>query len=133
MKKKLLLCVCLSCIIAIFGSAATSEKHQSLDGILVELNVSGGPDTNPTTGDNPHPRSPIVIPEVSVDGYTLYLYNIGYDMTVQLLDEDGYVVYTTFVPASTPTVVLPSTLSGDYELRLIPSGSAYYFYGDITL
>jgi hypothetical protein len=54
-------------------------------------------------------------------------------MTVQLLDEDGYVVYTTFVPASTPTVVLPSTLSGDYELRLIPSGSAYYFYGDITL
>ena len=46
-------------------------------------------------------------------------------------DEDGVVVYTTYVPAGTTMIVLPSTLSGDFEIRLV--GDTYYYRGYITL
>ena len=53
------------------------------------------------------------------------------DYTLELLDEDGVVVYTTFVPSGTTTVILPSTLSGDFELRLV--ADTYYYRGYICL
>ena len=55
----------------------------------------------------------------------------GYTLT--LLDEDGDVVYSTIVPAGTSTVTLPATLTGDYELRLYPDATAYFFYVHIEL
>ena len=94
----------------------------------VSLNVGIVDETGTHGGD---PRSPIVIPSVSLDGHTLYTGAVWFDATLQVLDEDGNVVYTTFVPAGTPTVVLPSTLSGDYELQLIQG--YWYFYGYIIL
>ena len=53
--------------------------------------------------------------------------------TLQLLDEDETVVYSTYIPAGTTQVVLPSTLSGDFEIRLIPYNAAYYFRGYLIL
>ena len=82
--------------------------------------------------DNPH-RGPILIPNVSIDGHTLYLYHVGYDLTVVLLDEDGEAAYTVYVPAGTSAVNLPATLSGDYEIQLYPDDSSYYFYGWVEL
>jgi hypothetical protein len=49
-----------------------------------------------------------------------------------LLDEDGEVAYQTSVPNSASIVVLPTTLSGDFELQL-DYGGDYYFYCDIAL
>ncbi len=72
------------------------------------------------------------IPNTSLDENTLYFYNVDYDLTLVLLDEDGEEAYTTFVPAGTATVVLPSSLSGVYELQLLPGGS-FYFYTVIQL
>jgi len=69
---------------------------------------------------------------LSIDGHTLYFNNVGYDLTLVLLDEDGEEAYATFVAAGTTAVVLPSTLSGDYELQLYPTDSVYYFYSEIT-
>ena len=37
------------------------------------------------------------------------------DYTLQLLDEDGYVVYSVDSLSGTTQVVLPSTLTGDYD------------------
>ena len=53
------------------------------------------------------------------------------DYTLNLYDEDGYVVYSAFVPAGTTQVVLPSTLSGSFELRF--ETDTYYYYGYIDL
>ena len=53
--------------------------------------------------------------------------------TLQLLDEDETVVYSTYVPAGTTQVILPTTLSGEFELRLIPFNAAYYFRGYIII
>lgn len=82
--------------------------------------------------DNPH-RGPVLVPNVSIDGHTLYLYHVGYDLTLVLLDEDGEAVYTVYVPAGTSAVMLPATLSGDYEIQLYPDGSSYYFFGWVSL
>ena len=55
------------------------------------------------------------------------------DLTLQLLDEDETIVYSTYVPAGTTQVVLPTTLSGEFELRLIPLNATYYYRGYIYL
>ena len=52
------------------------------------------------------------------------------DYTLNLYDEDGEVVYTVFVPVGTTQVILPATLSGDFELRFETST---YYYGYISL
>jgi hypothetical protein len=63
--------------------------------------------------------------------YTLTMPAFEDDFTLVLLDEDGVVVYTTYVPAGTTMIVLPSTLSGDFEIRVV--GDTYYYRGYITL
>lgn len=88
---------------------------------------------DPTGNQGSRPRTPVARPNVSIDGHTLYLYHVGYDLALVLLDEDGEAVYTTFVPAGTSAVMLPATLSGDYEIQLYPDGSSYYFYGWVEL
>ena len=68
---------------------------------------------------------------ITQDDYTLTMPAFENDFTLVLLDEDGVVVYSTFVPAGTTLIVLPSTLSGDFELRLV--GDTYYYRGYISL
>ena len=83
----------------------------------------------------PIPKSPALppkAPEASIDDHTLYLYNVDYDLTLCLLDEDGEEAYTVFIPANTASVVLPSTLTGDYELQLLTDG-LFYFAGWVEL
>ena len=53
------------------------------------------------------------------------------DYTLELHDENDVVVYSVFVPAGTTMVVLPSTLSGSFEIRLV--GDTYYYRGYIDL
>lgn len=68
---------------------------------------------------------------ITQNDYTLTLPAFEDDFTLVLLDEDGVVVYTAYVPAGTTMIVLPSTLSGDFEIRLV--GDTYYYRGYITL
>lgn len=86
---------------------------------------------DPTEDQGEHHRNPVAIPSVSLEDYTLTFSTPCYGWTLVLIDEDDEVVYTTIITSD--TLVLPSALEGDYELRLIPGGSAYYFYGNITL
>ena len=74
-------------------------------------------------------RGPVLIPEVSIDEYTLYFDSSCENCILRLVDEEDEVVYTTLI--SSDTLVLPSYLSGDYELQIIRDN--WCFYGDITL
>ena len=87
-------------------------------------------DPNHDQGD-PH-RGPVLVPEVSIEGYTLFFGTPCDGSVLRLLDEDGFVVYSTVIPTGTTTLPLPSDLSGEYELYLYPQGG-YYFTGIITL
>ncbi len=59
------------------------------------------PPLKPSNGSKPKPRAPIAKPTVSIDQKTLYFYNVGYDLTLELLDEEENVVYSVFVPLQT--------------------------------
>ena len=74
----------------------------------------------------------MVHPKVSQDGHTLYFNNVGYDLTLVLLDDEEDEVYAAIIPAGKMTVTLPSSLSGTYELQLYPGGN-YYFFSDSIL
>lgn len=122
--KKFLFFVCLSLLGGVTFVSNASEMNEDLNlqvGIVEPSDAHGG-----------HTRTPVVVPEITQDGHTLYFNNVGYDLELVLLDEDGDEVYFVLVPANTASVVLPSSLSGDYELQLYPGGT-YYFYSDITL
>ena len=74
---------------------------------------------DPNYGDDGQHRGPVFIPSISIDGYSL-IFNTPCDgCTLRLLDEDGYVVYTTVIPNGSTNLVLPSYLSGDYQIELV--------------
>jgi hypothetical protein len=81
-------------------------------------------------GTYPFPRGPVGLPNVYIDANTLSFENLWGTYVLQIL-QGSTVVYTTVVPYGTTSVVLPSTLSGNYEFRLV--ADSYYYYGYITL
>jgi len=86
----------------------------------------------PIGGGIPTPKSPVQGPVVSIDGHTLYLYDVTDDVTLQIFDENENEVCTLYVPAGTTSVALPTTLEGEYQIQL-HNGGIYYFLGFITL
>lgn len=82
--------------------------------------------------ENPsHPKSPVEIPDVSIVDHTLYFDTPCDGCTLNIVDENDMVVYTLVIPTGTTSLVLPATLSGEYELQII-SGN-YLFFGTIDL
>ena len=110
----------------ILGEVNVFANVQGTDVNLVPGKIDNTP-LNPEGG-----KAPVIVPSAMLDGYTLYIDGINADYTLELIDENDTVVYSTYVPSSVNVVVLPSTLSGNFELRLYPGGS-YYFYGYISL
>ena len=70
---------------------------------------------------------------ITQDDYTLTLPAFDYDYTLVLFDEEGIVVFSADYSAGTTTVTLPSTLSGEFELRLVPYAATYYYRGYMEL
>ena len=82
---------------------------------------------DPENGQNDYPRTPILIPHVSINGYTLKFYTPCDGCTLRLIDESGSVVYATVIPVGTNTLILPSYLSGEYKIEIIQG--IYCFWG----
>ena len=55
------------------------------------------------------------------------------DYTLVLFDEDGEIVYSDTLLSGSTMFVLPSTLSGSFEIRLMPFASTYYYRGYLDL
>ena len=79
-----------------------------------KINQSGGP------------KSPVLVPGVSIDDYVLTFDASCLGCELRLMDEDGDVVYTSTITSS--TLVLPSYLSGEYELQIIRGNWCFYGY-----
>ena len=83
------------------------------------------------TVGHPIPKSPMQAPTVYIEDYTLS-FAVGHpEYVLQITDEDGDVVYTTTIFSSLTDVILPSTLSGNYEIQLTMGN--WLFTGYITL
>lgn len=75
-------------------------------------------------------RSPVSIPEVDLDNYTLSFITPCDGCILRLLNEYGEVAYTTVI--NTTSLVLPSNLSsGDYRIEIIRGN--FCFWGYISL
>ena len=73
---------------------------------------------DPINGDDGQHKGSVFVPSISLDGYSL-IFNTPCDgYTLRLLDKDGVVVYSIVIPTGTTSLVLPSTLSGDYVIEL---------------
>ena len=80
---------------------------------------------------NGHGKSSIEVPKVYIEDYTL-MFGINHpEYTLILKDENDNVVYTTTVFTTQTDVILPSTLSGDYQIELIMDD--WLFVGEISL
>lgn len=109
----------------------------ALPAFMYAVNAPGDPIpfntgyVNPTSPGNPKPKSPVCVPIVYQDGNVLTFATACDGCTLQLVDEDDDVVYSIVIPAGTTTLVLPSTLSGTFELQIIRDNGL--FYADIIL
>ena len=83
----------------------------------------------PTVPTEPH-RSPILVPVFYLDGYTLTASDYTLGCTVELIDEDDNVVFTTYVSIE-GDIQLPTTLAGTYTIRVTRGGIT--FIGEIEL
>ena len=100
----------------IFSTSVSAQE-------LVPLTVCIEEDDQP--GGNGHPRSPNETPIVYIDDYTLLFEANHPDYVLNIKDEDGDVVYSTVVYSTQTQVVLPSTLSGDYQIELVVNNLLY--------
>ena len=83
----------------------------------VSLSVCDDYDNTPV--GHGYGKSPIQAPTVYIEDYTLAFVADHPDYILNIKDEDGEVVFSTPVYTTETQVVLPSTLSGDYEIELI--------------
>ncbi len=96
---------------------------------LVPLSVNIEDDNKPIGHGSP--KNPIEVPLVYIEDYTLSFEAYHPDYALIIKDEDGDVVYSTTVFSAETQVVLPSTLSGDYEIQLVMGN--WLFTGWINL
>lgn len=119
MKKLLLLALC-----------AFIMSTNALAWELVPLSASWGTDKPIIHGG---PRNFIEPPTVHIEDYVLTFEADHPDYVLHIKDIDGDVVYTTTVYSMMTLATLPSILSGEYELNLVPLSSTYYYIGYIEL
>ena len=72
------------------------------------------------------------VPTITLDGYELSFQSSHSAYTLYIV-ENEVVVYSVAVSLNATSIILPSWLSGEYELQLYPDDCNYYFYGYIEL
>ena len=103
----------------------THAMAQTPGGNQIDLNL-GWIDPTPV-GDGPA-RTPVDLPTVYLDDYTLTFEASHPEYVLYIKDENETVVYSTVVTSATKEVVLPSTLSGDYEIQLVTGNWCFWGY-----
>lgn len=118
MKKKRLIILLLTLALLPLSNVSVMAK-------TVNFNV-GYVDPDDTMDDDP--RSPILIPEVDLEDYTLTFYTPCDGCVLRILDENDNVVYSTVIPTGAISLVLPSYLSGEYQIQIIQGNLCFWGY-----
>ena len=93
--------------------------------------TDSNPDEDGDCGSDIYPKNDPVLPSVCFANHTLLIYGGCDDTTLRVVDMNSNVVYSIYIAAGTTQVVLPSTLSGTFELQIIRG--QYLFYTEIDL
>lgn len=117
---------CVIILMATMASMPNLQLNAELSPVQLQVRID-----DPEENQPPVPRTPVLIPEVSIEDYTLYFDTPCDGCVLRVVNELGVAEYTTVIPVDADELVLPSYLSGDYELQIIRDN--WCFYGDITL
>lgn len=120
MKKKRFLII--SCLAAML-SFTSVNVYADPEGIVLHLGYE-----DPNDGDDGLQRSPILVPEISLDGNSIIFDTPCDGCTLRLVDANDNVVYSTVIPTGTTSLVLPSSLSGEYKIEIIQGNLCFYGY-----
>ena len=123
MTKKRVLFISLVTAMLSFTSIHVYADDEEID-LQVEI-------IDPDFGNEGQQKGPVLVPSISIEGHTLYFATSCDGCTLRLLDENDVVVYSTIIPTGTTSLVLPSYLSGEYEIQIIQGN--IYFWGYIYL
>ena len=110
-------------LLAITAMLPTSVVVADPTGLQVELEI-----WRPEDDQDPFKRT--LVPVLYIDGYTLTASDGTLGSTIQLLDENDNVVFSTYVTIE-GDIQLPTTLSGTYTIRVIRDDAV--FEGEIEL
>lgn len=83
-------------------------------------------DGNNDNGGLLFPKTPILIPEVYLNGNVLTFDEAIEGSTVQLWDEDDTIVFSDFIEENQTSIVFPTTLFGSYKLLIVCSDITFY-------
>lgn len=72
------------------------------------------------------PKSPVQIPIVYITNYTLTFDESCDSCILRLVNDDDEVEYVTVITSN--TLILPSTLEGEYEIQIIRDNWCFYGY-----
>lgn len=76
-------------------------------------------------------KSPVSTWYITQNDHVLTMLPTPCNYTLNLYDASEDVVYTVFVPQGTSMLIIPSTVSGSFEIRF--ETNTYYYYGFICL
>ena len=80
---------------------------------------------------NPKSPSSMEPPVVYLEDYTLNFDTFEEQCTIQLLNGNGVVVFSSMIPVGATSFLLPTSLEGEYLLQIVQGN--YCFYGYINL
>ena len=98
---------------------------------MIRLSITNENDEATNGGKDPLPKSPVIKPQIGIEDYTLFIYRGCEDATLILVDENDNEVFSQEIEEDTDQIVLPTTLSGTYEIRIYRGN--FMFYGEIEL
>lgn len=116
--KKVIICLCM------FLFSAVKAVNASPVDLQVRI-------VNPNGPHKPIGRGPIAIPSLSLEDHTLSFDTSCDNCELYLFNEDGDIEYSTVISEGTTSLILPASLSGEYEIQLIRG--QIIFYGSIEL
>lgn len=118
-KKRLLIISCLTSMLSLTSVNVNADPV----GILLQIGY-----IDPNEGDDGENKSPILVPKISLDDYSIIFSTPCDGYILRLVDENDNVVYSTVIPTGTTCLVLPSYLSGNYEIQIIQGNLCFYGY-----
>lgn len=121
-KKRFLVIVVMLAFLSISGLQVNASVRE----VQLQVRIDDPSDDQPAG-----PRTPILIPEVGIEDYTLYFDTPCDGCILRVVNEMGVVEFTTVIPDDADELILPSYLSGEYELQIIHDNLC--FYGVISL
>ena len=104
----------------------SSQSYLAIKGVKITMNVYGA-DVHDLEGNMPQSPAPTQIPTVSIDGRTLYFYDVfSSTVPVVIVDSNDEVVFSDYLYCGADKIMLPASLTGTFTVYMRVGTILYY-------